>query len=122
MTIQYRTSDTTYISVGDYSAQVVVNTILRHAFPVDPIVGEEDAAELRLNTSDAIVLKNRIVALANEALMADLGAGEIADWGLGSGKECTPEQLLDAIDRGRDQGRVVVSDVRRRSLAVWMCG
>ena len=87
--------------------------------PRRPHLGEEDTAELRLNMSDAIA---RIVALANEALMADLRAGETADWGLGPGKECTPEQLLDAIDRGRDQGRVVVSDVRRRSPAVWMCG
>ena len=90
------------ISVGDYSAQAVVNTILGRAFPADPIVGEEDAAELRQETGDA--LRNRIVALANEALTADLGTGETSDWGLGPGQERTPEELLDAIDRGSDEG------------------
>ena len=98
----YAASDTTPILVGDYSAQAVVNTILGRAFPADPIVGEEDAVELRQETSDA--LKHRIVALANEALTHDLGMGETSDWGLGPGQERTPEELLDAIDRGNDQG------------------
>jgi 3'(2'), 5'-bisphosphate nucleotidase len=96
------TSDANPISVGDYSAQAVVNTILGRAFPTDPIVGEEDAAELRQDTGDA--LRNRIVTLANEALTADLGSGETSDWGLGPCQERTPEELLDAIDRGSDQG------------------
>ncbi|KAF8550794.1 3(2),5-bisphosphate nucleotidase HAL2 [Imleria badia] len=94
--------DKSPVTVGDYSAQAVVNTILGHAFPADPIVGEEDAAELRQETGDA--LKNRIVALANEALTGDLRTGETSDWGLGPGQERTPEELLDVIDRGSDQG------------------
>ncbi|KAN0081291.1 hypothetical protein V8E55_008915 [Tylopilus felleus] len=94
--------DKSPVTVGDYSAQAVVNTILSRTFPVDPIVGEEDAAELRQETGGA--LKDRVVALANEALTADLGMGESAEWGLGPGQERTPEELLDAIDRGSDQG------------------
>lgn len=88
--------------VGDYAAQAVVNTILGRAFPTDPIVGEEDADELRQESGDA--LRNRIVTLANEALTADLGTDEAADWGLGPGQTRTLKQLLDAIDRGSDQG------------------
>lgn len=92
----------TSLSVGDYAAQAVVNTILGRAFPTDPIVGEEDAAELRQESGDT--LRNRVVALANEALVADLGTDETSDWGVGPGQTRTPEELLDAIDRGNDQG------------------
>ncbi|KAG6380008.1 hypothetical protein JVT61DRAFT_8081 [Boletus reticuloceps] len=94
--------DKSPVTVGDYSAQAVVNTILGRAFPADPIVGEEDAAEMRQESNSE--LKNRIIALANEALTAPLGPGETSDWGLGPGQERTPEELMDAIDRGGDQG------------------
>ncbi|KAG8215887.1 hypothetical protein J3R82DRAFT_7854 [Butyriboletus roseoflavus] len=94
--------DKSPVTVGDYSAQAVVNTILGRAFPTDPIVGEEDADELR--QEDGVALRNRIVALANEALTADLATDETSDWGLGPGQERTPEELMDAIDRGSDQG------------------
>ncbi|KDQ58038.1 hypothetical protein JAAARDRAFT_34853 [Jaapia argillacea MUCL 33604] len=90
--------DKSPVTVGDYSAQAVINTILGRAFPDDPIVGEEDAADLRVESGTA--LKNRIVELANETLVADLGIGEMAEWGLGPGQERIPEELLDAIDRG----------------------
>ncbi|KAG9312595.1 hypothetical protein JVU11DRAFT_6992 [Chiua virens] len=94
--------DKSPVTVGDYSAQAVVNTILGRAFPSDPIVGEEDAAELR--QASGTVLKDRIVALANEALTGDLGSDESSDLGLGPGQARTPDELLDAIDRGSDQG------------------
>ncbi|KAH7886771.1 hypothetical protein F5I97DRAFT_1870104 [Phlebopus sp. FC_14] len=94
--------DKSPVTVGDYSAQAVVNTILGRAFPADPIVGEEDADELRQEGSET--LRNRVVELANEALTADLGVGEMAEWGLGPVEQRTPEELLDAIDRGNDQG------------------
>ena len=88
--------------VGDYAAQAVVNTILGRAFPTDPIVGEEDAAELRRESGYA--LRNRIITLANEALTADLRPDETSEWGLGPGQTRTAEELLEAIDRGNDQG------------------
>lgn len=88
--------------VGDYSAQGVVNTILKRAFPTDPIVGEEDADELRQESGE--ILRNRIVELANETLTADLAIGEKAEWGLGPGQARTPEELMDTIDCGNDNG------------------
>lgn len=88
--------------VADYSAQAVVNTILTRAFPTDPIVGEEDATDLRQEGAD--ILRNRIVDLANEALTANLTIGDRAEWGLGPGQQRTLDELLDAIDRGNDQG------------------
>jgi 3'(2'), 5'-bisphosphate nucleotidase len=97
--------DKSPVTVGDFSAQAVVNTILGRAFPGDPIVGEEDATDLRLDSGSA--LRQRIAELANETLTADLGIGEMAEWGLGPTQTQTVEQLLDAIDRGTyDGGRI----------------
>jgi 3'(2'), 5'-bisphosphate nucleotidase len=89
-------------TVGDYSAQAVINTILGCAFPEDPIVGEEDTAGLREASSKS--LRDRIVELANEALTADLGLGDNAAWGIGPGQSRTADELLDAIDRGNHTG------------------
>ena len=88
--------------MGDYSAQAVVNTILNRMFPDDPIVGEEDAADLRLDSGTA--LRERIIQLANETLTAPLVPGEQEEWGLGPNHGRTTEQLLDAIDRGAYNG------------------
>ena len=77
-----------------------MNTILSHAFPSDPIVGEEDAADLRSNET----LRERVVQLANDALaegpLAD--SGEQSSWGLG--KQWTADELLQTIDRGNYEG------------------
>ncbi|THH15722.1 hypothetical protein EW146_g4812 [Bondarzewia mesenterica] len=91
-------SDKSPVTVADFSAQAVINTILTSAFPTDPIVGEEDAADLRENSE----LRSRVVGLANDALGRELGLGEIAEWGLGRIR--TEQELLDAIDRGRYEG------------------
>jgi 3'(2'), 5'-bisphosphate nucleotidase len=59
--------------VADYSAQAVINTILSQAFPEDPIVGEEDASDLRAPTTTTEtearqVLRARVVELADDIL------------------------------------------------------
>lgn len=90
--------------MGDFSAQAVVNTILSRAFPDDPIVGEEDAKDLRGDSPVVITLRNRIVDLAAENLAGELGLGEMEEWGLGPKHTHTPDQLLEAIDRGRYPG------------------
>ncbi|EPQ53134.1 3 2 5-bisphosphate nucleotidase HAL2 [Gloeophyllum trabeum ATCC 11539] len=94
--------DKSPVTAGDFAAQAVVNTILGRAFPDDPIVGEEDANDLRVESG--ATLKNRIVELANETLTAELGIGEMAEWGLGPGQSRTADELLDAIDRGTYEG------------------
>ena len=90
------------LSVGDFSAQAVVNTILNRTFPDDPIVGEEDAADLRVESGKA--LRDRIIELANETLTAELQPGEKEEWGPGPNHGRTTDQLLDAIDRGNYNG------------------
>ncbi len=89
-------------TVGDFSAQAVVNTILKRAFPDDPIVGEEDSADLRVES--AATMKDRVIELANQALTADLVPGDNADWGIGPGSALSADELLDAIDRGNFEG------------------
>lgn len=89
-------------TVGDFSAQAVVNTILGHAFPGDEIVGEEDAADLRAESG--VELRKRVVELANVTLQHELTQGDNAQWGLGPGRSLSADELMDAVDRGTSQG------------------
>lgn len=91
-------SDKSPVTVGDFSAQAIINAILARHFPQDKIVGEEDAEDLRSDDADKLELKKKVVALANEGLMAP-------------GDEASPvalsdEQVLDAIDRGDCPGGI----------------
>jgi len=116
--------------VADYAAQAVINTVLSHAFPDDPIIGEEDAADLRASSSSssgtakesADALRARVVELADDILAQPPlppspesdsdsdptstgiggGGGERAEWGLG--RRWGAEALLKAIDRGQHAG------------------
>ncbi|KAF8628180.1 hypothetical protein AX15_004061 [Amanita polypyramis BW_CC] len=94
--------DKTPVTVGDYAAQAVISSMLEYAFPSDPIVGEEDASDLR--TQSGTTLCERIIELANEALTAELVLGDNAGWGIGPGRERSSAELLDAIDRGNHAG------------------
>ena len=101
--------------MGDYSAQAVINTILSQAFPEDPIVGEEDATDLRAPNEASKALCARVVELADDILAQaprpssspdsfDIGGGEgeRAEWGLG--RRWGADALLKAIDRGSHAG------------------
>ncbi|EJU00639.1 3-2-5-bisphosphate nucleotidase HAL2 [Dacryopinax primogenitus] len=96
-------NDKSPVTVADYAAQAVINTVLSRAFPEDAIVGEEDAGVLRNpGTEEIVQLKAHVVALANDALSTPANSDELPAWSLGSPR--TPEQLLDAIDRGQYAG------------------
>ncbi|TDL27045.1 3(2),5-bisphosphate nucleotidase HAL2 [Rickenella mellea] len=94
--------DKSPVTVGDFAAQAVVNTILAHSFPDDPIVGEEDSAELRGESNSNI--RDRVVGLANDSLTAKLIEGEQPAWGIGPSASHSADDLLDAIDRGNYGG------------------
>jgi 3'(2'), 5'-bisphosphate nucleotidase len=118
--------DKSPVTVADFSAQAVINTILSQAFPDDPIVGEEDASDLRAPTTEAgHALRARVVELADDILAQppltpsgtttsgggadsdpDSGiggeGGERAEWGLG--RRWGADALLKAIDRGNFAG------------------
>ncbi|KAJ9074507.1 3'(2'),5'-bisphosphate nucleotidase [Entomophthora muscae] len=78
--------DKSPVTVADYSAQAVINTILSEKFPNDPIVGEEDANFLR--TPEGKSVSDRIADLVNTSFSIPK----------------TNEQILDAIDKGNYQG------------------
>ena len=72
---QLRSDDTEYksdaspVTVADYAAQAVVNTVLTEAFPGARVVGEEEAASLRdTHLPQVVHLRERITALANSVL------------------------------------------------------
>lgn len=52
--------------VADFSAQAIVNTCLKHHFPEDPIVGEEDSKDLQ--GEQGKVLREKVVSLTNGVL------------------------------------------------------
>ena len=94
--------DRTPVTIADLSSQALINTILGSAFPSDPIVGEEDARDLRGTGEAQRLIRERITNLANEALTRPLSGDERKEWGLGDIK--STDELLDAIDRGSYPG------------------
>ena len=80
-----RKKDRSPVTVADFASQAVVGLSLADAFGDDPMVAEEDAADLR-TTSNQTVLGS-VVAHVRSAV------GELA-----------PSMVLDAIDRGQATG------------------
>ncbi|KAI9477286.1 3'(2'),5'-bisphosphate nucleotidase [Coemansia sp. RSA 990] len=78
--------DKSPVTVADFSAQAVVNSILEKHFPDDPIVGEEDSKDLQ--GEDGRVLRERVVELVNTTVDKPMSA----------------EEVLRAIDRGQYKG------------------
>ncbi|RUS31583.1 3',5'-bisphosphate nucleotidase [Jimgerdemannia flammicorona] len=81
--------DKSPVTIADYSAQAVVNTILVEHFPMDPMVAEEDTKDLRGDESK--VMRSKVLELANEILAPE-------------GHNLTEEKLLESIDRGNYAG------------------
>ena len=90
--------DRSPVTVADFGAQAVVTHVLRGAFPELPLVGEEDAAELR--EPNQAVLREKVVANVREA-EPSLGADEILDlidYGTHAGGPSGRHWVLDPID------------------------
>jgi 3'(2'), 5'-bisphosphate nucleotidase len=89
-------SDKSPVTVGDFSAQAIVNAILAKYFPDDQIVGEEDSKDLQ--ESGAESLRHKVIGLANEGLTQ---AGPLA-----FAQPLSEDQVLQAIDRGNSAGGI----------------
>ncbi len=76
--------DKSPVTVADFASQAVVCQALHESFPNDPIIGEEDATELRTDTMSPF--RDRIVS-------------ELAKVGI----PATGELICDWIDRGRTE-------------------
>ncbi|CAG8796179.1 9282_t:CDS:2, partial [Dentiscutata erythropus] len=66
--------DKTPVTIADFGAQAVVNSILYKFFPNDPVVGEEDSK--RLKGDDGKEMRDKVLSLANSALDTPLNEKE----------------------------------------------
>lgn len=99
--------------VGDFAAQAVISAILAKVFPEDPIVGEEDAAELRKSENKELL--HHITTLVNEGLTDERLFYEKEEWAIGHQYDISPREVRDAIDKGKfeggNEGRAFLSDI-----------
>ncbi|BGP58159.1 hypothetical protein JCM8202_002542 [Rhodotorula sphaerocarpa] len=95
--------DKSPVTVGDYTSQALVSSLLFHHFPQDQIVGEEDSSELQKPEQSAV--KDQIVRLASEAMSESLPlAAEEAEWTEVKRAARGEREWLDLIDRGNSNG------------------
>ncbi|KAF4960255.1 hypothetical protein FGADI_1070 [Fusarium gaditjirri] len=88
-------NDKSPVTIGDFGAQALIIAALRHHFPDDAIVAEEEAAQLR----DDANLKQTIWELVSSTKLDD----EDAEKQLG-GPIKDVDDMLELIDRGGSQG------------------
>ncbi|KAF2452914.1 hypothetical protein BDY21DRAFT_375246 [Lineolata rhizophorae] len=102
-------SDRSPVTVGDFGAQALVISALRHAFPDDAIVAEEDAAALRDNEA----LRGKVWDYVQGAGLSDEGAESSIGGPLKSERD-----MLDAIDGGASEGFASAGSQGRRVWAL----
>lgn len=88
--------DKSPVTVGDFGAQALITAALRHNFPGDEIVAEEEASQLRKNTDlrDDIWNIVRDTRLEDDAAEQQLLGGFIGD----------ADAMLELIDCGNSKG------------------
>ncbi|RMD43997.1 hypothetical protein DV735_g1125, partial [Chaetothyriales sp. CBS 134920] len=87
--------DKSPVTVGDFGAQALIISAIKHNFPEDEIVGEEEASSLRTDTA----LSARVWNLVKEARLSD----PESDAAVG-GPIKSEADMLDAIDQGNSAG------------------
>ena len=87
--------DKSPVTIGDYGAQALIISAIKHNFPSDQVVGEEEAKDLRSNEQ----LRTQIWQLVKDVRLSD----EAAEKELG-GPLQTEEAMLAAIDAGKSAG------------------
>ena len=88
--------DKSPVTVADFGAQAVVCKALAEAFPNDPVVGEEDAAELK--TPEMAEQLQRVTDYVRQ-VEPDATPGAVAQWiDHGNGKVASRYWTLDPID------------------------
>ena len=88
--------DKSPVTIADYGSQAIVNAILRSVFPKDPIVGEEDANELRTNPE----LREKVWKLVSCTLQETPSEELEQDGGLIK----SDEEMMNLIDQGGFSG------------------
>ncbi len=88
--------DKSPVTVADYGSQAIICKALAEAFPDDPVVGEEDAAQLRepAMTDNLTKVTNYV-----KELIPDATPAQVMDWiDRGNGKVSPRFWTLDPID------------------------
>jgi 3'(2'), 5'-bisphosphate nucleotidase len=88
--------DKSPVTIADYGSQAIVNAVLHSAFPKDPIVGEEDAGELRCNPE----LRAKVWKLVSSTLQ-ETSPKELEIQG---GVIHSDEEMMNFIDNGNGPG------------------
>ncbi len=81
------------VTAGDYGAQATIISAIRHAFPTDEVIGEEDSDVLRQNEP----LRQKVFDLVVNTQNQDAYDSDI-------GKVNSIQEMLDAIDHGDSKG------------------
>jgi len=88
-------SDASPVTIGDFGAQALIIASIKHAFPEDEVVGEEDADDLRADDS----LRDLVWDLVQTAKLEDSAAEDKI-----GGPIKSKDAMLEAIDSGRSAG------------------
>ncbi|KIW04208.1 3'(2'),5'-bisphosphate nucleotidase [Verruconis gallopava] len=88
-------SDASPVTVGDFGAQALIIAALKHNFPSDEIVAEEEASDLRENSA----LRDQIWEYVKATKLDDAEAEK----SLGGSIE-NVDKMLDIIDQGNSPG------------------
>lgn len=89
-------NDKSPVTIADFGSQAVICKAIRDTFPNDPIVGEEDALDLR--TPDFAPIRDQVLAQV-QTVLPDATAEAILDWiDFGNGKVSDRYWTLDPID------------------------
>ncbi|KAK4666066.1 3'(2'),5'-bisphosphate nucleotidase [Podospora pseudopauciseta] len=87
--------DASPVTIGDFGAQALIISALKHNFPHDEIVAEEEATELRANPP----LRDQIWELVRTTSLDDVAAEGLLGGGI---KDA--DAMLDIIDQGNSKG------------------
>jgi 3'(2'), 5'-bisphosphate nucleotidase len=88
-------NDKSPVTIGDYGAQALIIAALRHNFPDDAIVAEEEASQLRENATLRATIWD---------LVRDTRLSSDADEAVLGGAVQSPDDMLELIDRGNSPG------------------
>jgi 3'(2'), 5'-bisphosphate nucleotidase len=88
-------SDSSPVTIGDFGAQALIIASIKHAFPEDEVVGEEDAEDLRKNEQE----RNLVWDLVQAAKLDDSSAEDKI-----GGPIKSVDDMLTALDSGRSNG------------------
>ncbi|KND88207.1 3'(2'),5'-bisphosphate nucleotidase [Tolypocladium ophioglossoides CBS 100239] len=88
-------NDKSPVTIGDFGAQALIIAALRHSFPADEIVAEEEAAQLREDAN----LRDTIWELVKDTRLDDAAAEQLL-----GGPIKDVDSMLELIDLGNSKG------------------